>query len=287
MNNYKLFFILISAVSLAGCDYFVKRKTENPDYIARVGNYYLNHSEIFNLVAPGTPGDDSTLITQNFIDNWIRQKVVLVKAENNLPDESKDVESHLQEYRNSLIIYAYEQELIRQKLDTTVTDEEIELFYERNLSTFELKDNIIKMIYLKVSNDSPKLDKVKSWYKSDREKDRQQLEDYARQYALNYYFDDETWLIFDDLLKEVPLTLYDKEQFLKNNRFIEISDSANTYLVNIKGFKIKSGTSPLAFEKDNIKSMILNQRKLQLLKEMEQEAYQEAMRKNDFEIYSK
>jgi len=285
VNNYNLIFILIVAVFFSGCDYFIKRKTENPDYIARVGKYYLNRAEIFNLVPVGTPVDDSLLITQNFIDNWIRQKVVLVKAEKNLPGERKDVETQLQEYRNSLIIYAYEQELIRQKLDTTVTDEEIEQFYERNLATFELKDNIIKMIYLKVSNDSPKLEKVKAWYKSNNQKDRQQLEDYARQYALNYYFDDETWLIFDDLLKEVPLTLYDKEQFLKNNRFIEISDSANTYLVNIKGFKIKSGTSPLAFERENIKSMILNQRKLQLLKEMEQEAFQEAMRKQDFEIY--
>lgn len=285
MNNYNLIFILIIATLASGCDYFIKRKTENPDYIARVGDYYLNRAEIFNVVPMGTPADDSLLITQNFIDNWIRQKVVLVKAENNLPGERKDVESKLQEYRNSLIVYAYEQELIRQKLDTNVTDQEIEQFYERNLATFELKDNIIKMIYIKVSNDSPKLDKVKSWYKSNNQKDRELLEDYARQYALNYYFDDETWLIFDDLLKEVPLTLYDKEQFLKNNRFIEISDSANTYLVNIKGFKTKSGTSPLAFERENIKSMILNQRKLQLLKAMEQEAYQEAMRKQNFEIY--
>ena len=276
---------LLITLLLTGCDFFVKRKTENPDHVARVGDYYLNRSEIFGLISPGITTEDSLIIVQNYIDNWIRQKVVLVKAENNLRDEQKDVERQLQEYKNSLIVYEYEQELIRQKLDTNVTEEEIEKFYENNLSTFELKDNIIKMVYLKVSNESPKLDKVKQWYKLNNNKDRELLEDYARQYALNYYFDDETWLVFDDLLKEVPLTLYDKEQFLKNNRFIEISDSANTYLVNIKGFKIKSGTSPLAFERENIKSMILNQRKLQLLKEMEQDAYREAMKKNVFEIY--
>lgn len=281
----RLILIFFISIILSGCDFFKKKIIDNPGFIARVGDYYLSRSEIIDLVPAGTSGEDSSLITQNFVDNWVRQKVVLVKAENNLSSDQKDVSHQLQEYKNSLIVYAFEQELIRQRLDTTVTVKEIDQFYERNLSTFELKDNIIKMIYLKVSNDSPKLDKVKQWYKSTGKKDREQLEDYARQYALNYYFDDETWLVFDDLLKEVPLTLYDKEQFLKNNRFIEISDSSNTYLVNIKGFKIKSGTSPLAFERDNIKSMILNQRKLQLLKDMEQDAYQEAMRKSTFEIY--
>jgi hypothetical protein len=285
VNFYPLIIISLVSLFLSGCDFFVKSKSKSTEYIARVGNYYLDRSEISELVPAGTSGEDSLLITRNFVDNWIRQKVVLVKAENNLSSNQKDVDRQLQEYKNSLIVYAYEQELIRQKLDTNVTNREIEQFYERNLATFELKDNIIKMIYLKVSNDSPKLDKVKQWYKSNSKKEREQLEDYARQYALNYYFDDETWLIFDDLLKEVPLTLYDKEQFLKNNRFIEISDPVNTYLVNIKGFKIKSGTSPLAFERENIKSMILNQRKLQLLKEMEHDAYQEAMRKSTFEIY--
>ncbi|MGI8893411.1 MAG: hypothetical protein ACR2GN_08115 [Bacteroidia bacterium] len=282
---YNRILILLFSFLFASCDFLVKKQESNSENIARVGDYYLDRAEIYNLVPPGTPEADSLLLTQNFIDNWVRQKVVLVKAESNLNSDQKDVDRQLQEYKNSLIVYAFEQELIRQKLDTAVTANEIEKFYERNLGTFELKDNIIKMIYLKVSNDTPKLDKVKQWYRSGSAKDRQLLEDYARQYALNYYFDDETWLIFDDLLKEVPLTLYDKEQFLKNNRFIEISDSVNTYLVNIKGFKIKSGTSPLAFEKENIKSMILNQRKLQLLKEMEQDAYQEAVRKSTFEIY--
>ena len=82
------------------------------------------------------------------------------------------------------------------------------------------------------------------------------------------------------MLKEIPIKTYDKEQFLQNNRFIEIEDSVSLFLVNIKGFKIKDSLSPLSFEKDNIKNLILNQRKLRLIEEMEKKAYEDALKNN-------
>ena len=98
-----------------------------------------------------------------------------------------------------------------------ISEEEIAAFYKNNPDNFELKDNIIKVIYLRLNKKSPKLNKVKEWYKSNSKKDRQLLEDYCHQYALNYFLDDNTWLLFDDLLKEIPINTYDKEQFLQNN----------------------------------------------------------------------
>jgi hypothetical protein len=168
-----------------------------------------------------------------------------------------------------------------------VPDKEIETFYNTNPGNFELKSNIIKVIYLKVDKKSPKLDKVLQWYKSDQARDRTLLTDYCRQYAINYYLNDNTWLLFDDLLKEIPIKTYDQEQFLHNNRNIEIEDSTTIYFVNIKGFKIKNSLSPLSFEKGNIRNLIINQRKLQLVAEMEQQAYEDARKNGEFEILKK
>ena len=112
------------------------------------------------------------------------------------------------------------------------------------------------------------------------------LEDYCHQYAMNYFLDDTTWLLFDDLLKEIPIRTYDQEQFLQNNRNIEIEDSSMIYFVNIKGFMIKESLSPLSFEKENIRSLIINKRKLQLVQEMEKAAYEQALKDNDFEIFN-
>jgi hypothetical protein len=267
------------------CGLFKKEDDKAKDAVAKAFDYYLYPSDLTGLIPAGTGRIDSIHIVKNYIDNWIRQKAVLRKAERNLDDEKKEVAQQLEEYRNSLVTYAYERELISQKLDTNVTETEIAAFYKNNQNNFELKDNIIRVIYLKLNKNSPKLAKVREWYKSSAAKDRNLLEEYCRQYAINYFLDDQTWLLFDDLLKEIPLKTYDKEQFLQNNRVIEIEDSSQIYLVNIKGFMIKNSISPLSFERVNIRTMIINQRKLKLIEQMEHQAYEDALKSGDVEVF--
>ena len=266
------------------CKFFRKKDDVAKDAIARVFDKYLLREDLAGIVPPATSKQDSMLIIKNYVDNWVHQQVVLHKAESNLDEEKKDVEKQLQDYRSSLIRYAYEKELINQRLDTNVTDKELEDFYNANPGNFELKNNIIKVIYLKLNKKTPKLDKVRQWYKSDDPRDRALLTDYCHQYALNYYLDDDTWLFFDDLLKEIPIKTYDQEQFLHNNRNIEVEDSTNIYLISIKSFKIKNSLSPLSFEKNNIRAMIINQRKLKLIDQMEKQAYDDAKKNGEVEI---
>lgn len=255
--------------------------------VARAENAYLYADQLSNIVPAGTSAKDSTELIKKFIDNWIHESLVIQKAESNLTDEQKDVERQLQDYRNSLITYTYEKELVKQKLDTTVTNEEIEQYYNNNQSDFELKDNIIKVIYVKVNKKAPGLDKLKKWYQSDNMKDREQLAGYCHQFAENFYLDDNSWLLFDDLLKEIPIQTYNKELFLQNNRFVEVADSMHVYFLNIKGFKIRNSISPLSFEKENIKNIILNKRKLELITKMKQDVYNDAANNKKIEIYTK
>lgn len=253
--------------------------------VARVHERYLYRPEIAALITPETSPEDSAILINSYIRNWIKKQLILHRAEQNLDEKKKNVEQQLVDYRNSLITYIYESELIRQKLDTAVTEEEIEKYYSENQNNFELRDNIIKVLYLRVKKDAPKIRKVKEWYRSSSAKDRQQLEEYCYQYAFDFHLDDETWLLFDELLKKVPIKTYDKEAFLKNNRFIEIEDSTDLYLVRIRDMKIRESMSPLSFVKDDIRVLIINKRKLDLIREMEQSTYDEALKKNEFEIY--
>lgn len=254
--------------------------------IARANNEYLYLDEVKDIVPVGTPAKDSLELITKYIDNWIRESLVTQKAESNLGDEQKNVEKQLRDYRNSLITYTYEKELVKQKLDTVVSDTEIEEYYNNNQADFELKDNIIKVVYVKVDKKAPGLEKLKRMYKSDAPSERELLASYCHQFASNFYLDDSSWLLFDDLLKEIPIQTYNKELFLQNNRFVEVSDSLNHYFVNIKGFKIRNSLSPLGFEKENIKNIILNKRKLQLINKMIEDVYNDAANNNKIEIYS-
>ncbi len=278
--------LAVSFLTSVSCSFFKHSDEQDGRIVAKAFDKTLAWNELEGLIPADASKADSTKIADSYIDNWIRQQVVLHKAEANMQGDSlrNHIEKQLEDYRNSLVRFAYEKELVSQKLDTVVSEQEIANYYDTNKDNFELKDNIIKVIYLKVNKKSPKLNKVREWYKSDREQDRKQLEDYCHQFAENYFLDDNTWLLFDDLIKEIPIRTYDKEQYLKNNRFVEIEDSNYYYLVNIKGFKIKDSLSPLVFEHDNIINIILNKRKLKLIEDMEKSAYEEAMKHKDVEI---
>lgn len=280
MITYKnIFFVIMLGFFLIGCS-----SKNKEDIVAKAYDYTLYKSDLKGIIPLRTTKNDSIAIIKNFINNWIRQKIVLNKAENNLSSEQKDFVDQIENYRNSLLVYSYESKLIDQLLDTVVNKEQIQAYYDKNTDNFLLKDNIIKVNYVKLEVNSSIKSRIKSLLLNKNENKNQLLELCSKQ-AVNFYLEDDEWLFFNDLLKEIPIETYNQEAFLKNNRFIETKDENYYYLINIKDFKVKETTSPLSFEKDNIRNIIINKRKLELINKMHDELYNEAVKKNDFKIY--
>jgi len=262
-----------------------KKAVSNEKPVAKVFEEFLYPSDLKNIVPLGFSQKDSAALIKNFIEKWIQTQLVLKHSEKNLTTEQLSIEKELKEYRKNLIIYNYQTELIHQKLDTIVSKEEIEKFYNEHLSQFTLKDNIVKVYYVKVSKTAPNIEKVRKWYISSQPKDIELLKSYCIQFAENSFIDDETWLLFDDLLKEVPIQNYNSEHFLQNTRAVEVADSSFKYFLNIKGFKTKNSVSPIGFETENIRNIVINKRKLKLIDEMKRQVYADAKENNNFEIY--
>jgi len=265
------------------CSLFDEKVDE--EVIARVENKYLFFSDIDGIVPSNTPKEDSVQIINNHITNWIKDNLILHKAELNLEANQKDVQKQLEDYRRSLIVYSYEKELIKQRLDTTVTSGEILAFYKGNNLNFELKDDIVKVRYLKVKKKAPQVKKIRKIYKSTKKEDHEKLKELAHQYAEKFHLTDEEWIYFDELKKEVPIQVSDNKGYLKNIKNIEVEDSLSYYFIHIKDYKLKNDVSPLSFEKHNIKNIIINKRKLSLINEVRSDLYQEAFMSKDIEIY--
>ncbi len=262
-----------------------RKSNESDDtLVARVNEKELHLSDLDGIVPSKASAEDSIRLVKAYINNWVRTNLIIDKAEANLSDEQKDVEQQLEDYRNSLIIYSYEKEIVRQNLDTVVSEKEIEEYYNTNQKDFELKDNIVKVNYVKLEKNSKALQKIKKVFYSEKPEDRETLEQLCRENAVNYYLDDQSWLLFNDLLKEIPIKTYNEEQFLQNNRAVEIQDSAFIYMVNFLKFRIKDGVSPIGFERVNIRNIILNKRKLNLISKMKDDLYNEALVKKQIEV---
>ena len=268
---------------LCSCSLFEEETDEVA--IARVEDKYLFQEDIVGIVPPETAEEDSVLIINNHIQGWIKDNLILHKAELNLNDNQKDVKKQLEDYRRSLIIYSYEKELIQQRLDTSISQEEIQLFYEKNDLNFELKEDIVKVRYLKVNKKAPQLKKFRKLYKSNKKEDVEKLKELAHQYGEKFHLNDEQWIFFEGLKNEVPIIVSQTKGYLKNIKNIEVEDSLSFYFISIKDYRLKNDLSPLSFEKQNIKNIIINKRKLSLINKIRSELYQEAFMNKDVEIY--
>ncbi len=267
---------------MSSCSLFYNE--QDKEVVARVYDKYLYKSDLIGVVPEELSEEDSTLIAENYINNWGKAQLVLYKAELNLTEEKKSFEKQLQDYRNDLVTHAYKQELIRQKLDTNISEQEIEEYFNAHPENFKLKENIVKAFYLTLDKAAPKLSDVKRWYKSSKKEDYLSLQDYCIQFATSFNLNDSIWMSYNDLLKFIPIE-GNQEQFLRSTKFYETQDSLSLYFLRIEEYKIKNSTSPLQYVKPTVKSIIINQRKLELISKMEEELVEKALNKKNFEIY--
>ncbi len=282
MNKFNVLFIFLLLI-LGSCK---NAGFNNSDTVlARAYGSYLYVSDLDGLVPVGAGTSDSLAICRNYIDNWVKNQLLVSQAEKNLTDVQKDFSRQLTDYRNSLIIYKYESELIRQSLDTVITEEEIDNYYQANRQNFKLNNNIVQVVFAQVSNDSPKKAKIKSLVKSDLQEDRDSLEFYCLRYAEDYQIVDEDWIIFDELLMRVPIKVNNPETWLNKNKFVELKADNGYYYVNFIDFMLRESISPLAMQRNNIKSIIINMRKKMLIRAMKDEIFEQAMKDNEFEFF--
>lgn len=291
-NAVPLILLCVTGVSFYSCD-LIKRKTENQSgtdrpAVARVDETYLYQDELVGIVPPGTPKEDSISRTEAYVNSWIRKQLLIRQAGRQIDINKAEVERKLLDYRYSLIAYEYQTYYIKQNLDTLMASSEIEQYYKDHIDNFVLKQNIVRATFIKVPQSAPRTKKVKDLIFSDREKDRDELKSYCLSFAAAYHLSDSTWMHFDELVKASPLVeLPDKIQFLKRNPYYETSDEAYLYFLKVDEYRISDNVSPLQFVRDDIANIILNKRKVELAKQLEEAVFSKAQENNEFEIFKK
>ena len=275
--------LLFTLILLTSCSGFFKKKTERP--LARVYDDYLYESDMKGVVSPGVSANDSIMIVKSYVDKWVRQRLILHQAGKNLQSSQLDFSKQLENYKNSLIIFEYENQLIHQKLDTVVTGDEISNYYNTNPNTFLVRDIIVRVQYAKLPLKSKFIPQARLLLISDKPDDRNKLADLCEQQSFGYFIDDQKWIFFSDLVNQVPLRPADREDFLKKNKHVEVSDATFTWLIRFSDYRLKDSNSPLELEKQKIHDIILNKRKMELLGKMHDYIYQNALKQNDFEVF--
>lgn len=278
----KYIFYIFILYSFAGCN--TGQKEVEVKTIAVAGDKNLNEEEYKQFNFMGSGANDSVFVSKKLIESWAKDELFYQEAKEKLMPEDQDVEAEVERYRRELINYKYEMRLIENNLDTAITKEEIQAYYDANRDNFILKDNIVKVNYFKVPVKSKALSKMKAAVVSLNPKEKENLKALCLQYADNYFLNDSTWLLLEDIKKEIPQLRELPEYNFYAGRHFEHADSLNYYYLKIKEIKIKNGLSPINFEMVNIKNILLNGRKMKLIRQYKQQILEKAKTEGKFKV---
>jgi hypothetical protein len=280
----KVLFLLITLLLVSGCKSRHQQNKRVP--VAQVDKVILYRDEMPDLIQHDVNEGDSAAIYHNYINKWAKRQLLLKKAEDNLsPSLKAEIEKQLEETKSNLVIYQYQRQMIQEKLDTVLTDSELENYYATNEKSFVLNSNIVKALFIKLPLETPDLNKIRLLARSNDHKDLQQLETLCYQFAEKFDDFDGQWVPMDKLSVELPESVENEENFLKRNTFLETSDSTSEYLVSISDYRLRASLAPYEYVKDDIKRIIWNSRRFEFIQSLENGIYNEALKDNSFKIY--
>ncbi len=254
--------------------------------IARAYNAYLYAEDIQELVNPGISEKDSLTIVNTYIENWQRQQALLHVANKQAQHNPDRFLAQIEKYKNALLIHEFEDALLKKKLDTLISESEIEQYYEKNKNIFILKRPIFKVSYIQLSKDAPELKRVKRWLLSDDFDDQSLLQQYCESYSKNYSLTDTTWHYLEELTKKMPIEQIDENNYNNYGRIFEINEKNQLYLIILRDSKLRNNTSPLDKERSTIRNLLVNQRKVDLIKKEENLIIEKARQNNKIETYN-
>lgn len=276
--RYLLIFLLFFS-----CDNYFKN-TSKVD-LARVNDDYLSQSDVKDVLDTSSNSNDSTIIINNYINNWATNKLLINRALINLPEENQNnIQELVDNYKNEILINSYIDALIEKNMNLEVSKFELDSLYVRYKETFKLNEELFKIRFIYLSKVNPDINLFKSKLKRFNNDDLKYLDSLSFQFN-RYSFNDSVWRNKNEVFYQLPDLKKVNNYMLKKSNFIEIKDSLGLYLINIKDVLKSNQYAPLDYVSETLKRMIINSRKLKFIDQLRKDITTDAIKNKRFEIY--
>ncbi|WP_136150582.1 hypothetical protein [Flavobacterium sangjuense] len=278
-NSFFLIFLMVCS-----CNYF--KPEQKSQSIARVGKNYLYKSDIAKLVPAGTSKEDSLLLVRDFIDRWASQKLLIEAAERNLSDAKKrEYNALIKQYKIDLYTSAYIEEVVKNTVDTVVSQEELKKYYEENKENFKANGTLVRLRYVNLSRENPRFEIIKNKFFNYSKKDKKFWDTYALQ-CKSFAMNDSVWVDMSQVYVKLPvITPENRDEIIRPGKKMQIQSNDDTYLIKVTNVLDKNQILPFEYSKPTLKEVLLNKRKLELIKKFEKDITNDAIKNNDYEIY--
>ena len=273
-------FLILIAILLSSCNELTSIK--NDKLVSRVGENYLYESEIpdFSLY------QDSLIRKKVFIDSWAREKILFDLSLVNLDQKSIiNLDELIERYKRDLYINSYKDILINSMVDSIISDSEIDEYYDKNLNKFKLNEDLIKFRFVKIPLDNINLNKIRNGLIRYSSFDMELIDSLSFQLA-SYNLNDSLWITKRDFFNQVDFVNYENQKkYVKKGQLISKRDSMYVNLLFIDDILQANSVAPRSYLTDRIKSTIYNNRKILLIKELNKEIINDAIKSKKYELY--
>jgi hypothetical protein len=283
LNYFNKIFIL-SFFGLVACDFPAVKTQIKP--LARVNDALLYKEAIDFSFIEGRTEADSILFVQNIINDWATTQLLIDGAILNLSESTQvDFEELVQQYKSDLYTSAYVEALVSQNIDTLVPDSELQKVYVANKQLFVLKEDLLKLRYININASISNLKEIKKRFKRFNSEDEIRLDSISIQFN-SFYLKDSIWIKSEQVVSKIkPLQLGFNKVLLKKPNFIQLKDSLGLYLIQINEFLERGNPAPIEYVSPTLKQIVINNRKLKLIKKLKSDIVDDAIKNKKFEIY--
>ena len=265
------------------CDNYFKNQS-NSD-LARVEDEYLTKNEIESIFENSTNFMDSTMVLNNYINNWAANKLLIQRALLNLPQENQDkIQDLVDDYKRDILINTYIDAMINENMNLEVTTYELDSLYDNYRETFKLTEELFKIRFIYISNLNPDISLFKKKLRRFNLDDARYLDSLSFQFN-RFSLNDSIWKNKNEVFYQLPNLKKLNKYMLKKSNFIEIKDSLGLYLINIKDMLKVNQYAPLDYVSETLKRMVINKRKSEFIDQLRKDITKDAIKNKSFEVY--
>jgi len=274
-------FLVLPLLFLFSCKdgFNFNRDTKDP-IIAKVGEKNLFKSQIAELIHPGTSPTDSAAIVDGYIENWIRENLMILEAEKNVAADI-NLNKLVDDYRSSLLVYNFEKRLVDQMLDTIITMDEKRDYYESFKNQYLLSHPIFKCVIAKVSSKASGLKDIKNAL---GKADMTESIFLIKEKAVYHHLDTAKWMTIEDLESLLPKGMIEISE-LSGGKVFQKKEKDYEYFVKIITYYDEKRIPPFDYIEGKIIKTILSERKIELLKKYRQDLYDQGISDQKFEVF--
>ena len=276
--------LLLLALVLFSCN--TKQEAGPDNAAARVNKAYLNRQELAGIIPAGTSKQDSVVITKSYIDRWASQRLMYDAAVVNIGKEKQqELDALVKQYTTDLYTKAYLEEIVKRSVDTVVSNEDLVQYYNSNKENFRTTGTLARLKYIRMAKDHPKYSLAKQRFLSGSKKDLKALNDMALQFK-SYAFNDTVWTDMNAIYQKLPFINPDnRDKYIHSGISYQFPDSTDVYVVKVSRVIDRNQVAPFEYIKPTLQQVIINNRKLELIKKFQKEITDDAIKNKKYEIY--